>query len=137
MDGICKKVAGVSDEQDKTALNLRKPSDHGILEEQTGTNADDETNDQTTKEYEQEDPDRLEQADDGQVAFRCAFPILLSGLKQHNGNSIVKYGLAEDDCVELGVHFVGVEDCQNCDRICGGEGRADCHGFDKGDVKPF
>lgn len=71
------------------------------------------------------------------MPFCSAFSVLLRSLKQDNGNGVVKYGLSEDDSVQLGIDFVGVENGQDRHWIRGREGSADGHGFDKRNVQAF
>lgn len=119
MDSIGKEVGGVCNQNDEAALNLGISPDVRELQKKTCAQADQEPNEQTAKEDEQKHPDTLKQAQNGELAGRGALPILLCGLEQHDRDRIIEDTLAEDDGVKLWVDFVGVEDCQDGDRIRG------------------
>lgn len=119
MDSVGKEVGGVCNQDDEAALDLGVSPDMRELQEQTCAQADQETNEQTAKEDEQKHPDTLKQAQNGELAGGGALPVLLRGLEQHDGDRIVQDTLAEDDGVQLWVDFVGIEDCQDGDRIRG------------------
>lgn len=107
------------------------------LEEQRCSNPDSQTNHQTSEEHQQEYADAFEQTGYCELASSSAFPVLLSRLEKHDSDSVVEYGLAEDDGVQLRVDSVCVEDGEYSDGIRGGQGCTYGHGFDEGDVGPI
>lgn len=105
------------------------------LEQQTGCNADHDSDCETAKEHQHKYTNRLEQTEYCELASLRTRLILLRSLKQHNSNSIVQDGLAKDNGVQFRVDFVGIEDSKNCYRIRSAQSCANTHGFDKADVQ--
>lgn len=88
----------------------------GKLQDETGGKADCEPNDQAAEEDHQEDADAFEEAEWCQLADTAVF-VLLCSLKQDDGDSIIQNALSEDDGVQFRVDLVGVEDCEDRDRV--------------------
>lgn len=137
MDSVGQEVAGISDQEDQTALDLRIPAHMRELEHQTRRNANNQPHRQAAKEDKQEHPNTLKKTQDTKRALIRAGLVLLRRLKQHDGDGVVQDRFAEDDGVEFGVDFVGVEDCEDGDGVCGREGGAHAHGFDEGEGEAF
>jgi hypothetical protein len=132
---IGEEVAGVSDQEDQATLDLWVSPDVSEFEQQTGRDANHNSDRQAAKEDQHEDTDGLEQTQNGQFAGIRARLVLLRRLKQHNRNSIVQDGLSKDDRVKFRVNFIRVEDGQDCYRIGGAQCCANAHCFDETDVQ--
>jgi hypothetical protein len=117
MNSIGKEVAGISNQNNQTAFNFGKASDQGILEQEGSANTDYQSDNQTTKEDQQKNADAFEQAEEGQWPGMCGLFVFLCSLEKNNGNSIIQDGFSEDDCVQLWVDFVGIENGKNGDGI--------------------
>ena len=85
------EIRGIGNQDNETALNLGEAPDIGELQEQGGTNADNDANHQATKEDEQEDSGSFEKAKNPMALPRGVLLILLRRLKDDNGNGIVQH----------------------------------------------
>lgn len=132
---IGEKVTGVGNENDQAALDLRHAPHQGILETQRGSNSNHNADEHTAKENQQEEPASLKEVQEGQRP-RLTLGIFLRRLKQDNRNGIIQDGLAKNHGIELRLDLVEVENGQDGDGVCCGEGSAHGDGLDEGDVQP-
>ena len=137
MDGVGEEVCSVRDEEDETALDFRIPPNMCEFQKQTRRKPDQQSDDKRAKEDQQENANRLEQTQHRQLPRRRARSVLLRRFEQYDSDGVVQDRLAEDDGVQLGVDFIGVEDGEDGDGIGSGECSADGDGFDEGDVEAF
>lgn len=134
---IGEEVAGICDQEDEAALNLRVSSDMGEFQEQARSNANAQSDEYTTEEDKQEHPNGLEQAYDSQLARISSRPVPLCGLEQDDRNRVVQNRLPEDYGVQLWVHLICVENGQDCNRVGSAERCAYTEGFDEADIQTF
>jgi len=132
-DGLGKKVGGVGNEHDETALDARVPPDIGVFESESSQDTNHGANGQAAKELGQEVPDAVQQAPHTDAAALATGA--LRRLEDDDGDSIIEDGLAKDDGVQLGVDLEGIEDGQDGDGVGGGQGGADRDGVDPGHVE--
>ena len=137
MDCVREEVRSVRNQDDETTLNLRLPSHMRQFQQETRRQSNQKPKCQRAKEDPQKDTDTLEETQDGQLFLRHTRFVFLRRLEKYDGDGVVEDGFAEDDGVEFGVDFVGVEDGEDGDGVGGGKGCADGHGFDEGDVEAF
>jgi hypothetical protein len=135
MNGIGEEIRCVCDQNDQATLNLGVAPDVCKLQQQARSQTEDDTNHQAAKEHQQEDADRFEQAQDCQFSCRFSCFVFLCCFEEHDSNRVVENTLAKDDGVQLRVDFVGIENGEDCDRVCCRQCCADGHGLDEGDVQ--
>ncbi len=117
MQAIREEITSICDQHNQATLDLGESSDEGILQCQGRSNTNDKSNDQASKKDSQEDADTLKQANDAKCSSGTTFLVSLGCLEQHNSDSIVENGFSKDDSVQLRVDLIGIEDCQNSDRV--------------------
>ncbi len=130
MNTVREEVCSIGDQNNDTALCLGEAADVGKLEEQGGADASNDTNQQGTKENQQEDASTFEEADYSMADSLSLF-VSLRRLENDNSDGVVEDRLAENDGVKLGIDFVRIENGENGDGIGSRQGRADRDGVDK------
>lgn len=133
---IGEEVAGIGDEDDQAALDLRHASHQSVLQTQRSSDTHDHTNQHATKENEQEEPNSFEEVQEGQRAS-LTLRVFLCRLKQHDSNGIVEDGLAKDHRIQLRLDLVQVEDSQDSDWIRGRKCSADRDSLNKRNIQPI
>lgn len=131
MKAVREEVSGVGDQDNQTTLNLGNTAKVGKLKQQSSAHANNEADEHAAEEDEQKDSCTFEEADDAKISS-LALLVLLRSFENDNGNSIIENRLSKDDGIQLGVNLVGVEDCENSDRVSSGESCAHGNRIDKG-----
>lgn len=125
------EVSGVGDQDNQTTLNLGNTAKVGKFEQQSSANANNEANKHAAEEDEQKDSRAFKEADDAEISS-LALLVLLRSFENDDGDGVIEDRLSKDDGIQLGVNLVGVEDCENSDRVSSGESCADGDRVDKG-----
>jgi len=98
MNSVREEITRVCDEHDKARFDLRISPNEGVFQSKGSTNAYQGSNEQTSKEHKQENPDSLKETDDAEISHLPSF-VTLCRLEEHNSDSIVQYRLPKNDCV--------------------------------------
>lgn len=97
MDSVREEVSGIRNENHKTALDLREPTNVGELEQKCGRNTYHDADQQAAEEDEEENSRGLDEADE--AVAHVGLLVFLRRLENDNGNGIVQDRLAENDGV--------------------------------------
>lgn len=121
-DAIGKVVARVGDQNNQTTLDLGHLTYECVLQQESRGYPNRDPDQKTTDKDQEEEADSFKETHDGEgTSLRSVWPILLGCVVYHDSDCIVKDRFPEDDGIQFRVHFVGIEDCEDRNRVGGGE----------------
>ena len=98
MDTSREEIARIRNKHDEARLDLRIPPHECVFQGKRRTNADQDSNEQTSEENKQEDTDSFEETDDAEIGYLSSL-VTLRGLEKHDGDSVVQDRLPKDNCI--------------------------------------